>query len=149
MQIVVKNIPKSVLFYYSDSKNLYEIHFNFDNGRITEPILCRRQDTSDSLKKVERYYKKLLNHISNVAVQRLLIESMIIDATIEVAIYENEIRSSAPEQLAEQWEETDEWRWWSILYPTRLAFLEGNMRTVQMELENYERMLEGLKKVES
>lgn len=142
MRIVVKDIPNSVLFFNSDSTKLYEIHLNFEGGRVKDPLLCRRQDTKDPLEEVERNYKRLLSYISDLAVRRLLIESMIIDATIEIALYENEIRSSTPQQLTEEWGCPDDSKWWTVLYPTRLSFLEEKMRVVQIELKTYERMLE-------
>ena len=142
MKILVTGIPPAALFYNNTREGLFEVFLEFfENGCVKDPVNCRPQDSEDKLEDIGKYYGTLLPYVDDIVVKRLLIESMIIDAKIDIQLYIDAINNSTPEELGKKWGDPDPTNWLTLLYPTRLKLYQDNMRNVEEELRKYEAML--------
>jgi hypothetical protein len=80
MKIILRNIPAAGLFYNDEREEVFDVYLEFEDGCVKDPVFCRSHDSDDQLEEADRYYAELLPYIDEVAVKRLLIESLIIDA---------------------------------------------------------------------
>ncbi|WP_438447097.1 hypothetical protein [Gorillibacterium sp. sgz5001074] len=146
MIYTIRDIPGRALFYDSKEtrEGLYEVYVETENGIINDEIKCRLQDSVDGLIEVERYFSHLVEHVSDLSIKRLILENLIRDCQMEISAYGNEIATSSPEELERTWGPRDPKNWRTMLYPTRLELLEGNMKNTIRELKECQKMLDEL-----